>query len=125
MTKKIIITDDDEDIIEILKMSLEDMDAEIKFYQSGEETVKSAMDFKPDLVVLDVMMPRMDGIETLNALRLLPTLENVPVIFLTAKAQRKEVEAYKSMNGVLGVITKPFDPMTLKETLLALIQKQQ
>ncbi|GAB4188190.1 MAG: response regulator [Simkaniaceae bacterium] len=123
--KKIIITDDDEDILTIIKLSLEDLDAEIKYCKTGEEMLSEAMHFKPDLVVLDIMMPEMDGLEALKALRLIPSLEKVPVIFLTAKAQKKEVEEYKKMQGIIGIITKPFDPMQLKDEILNIWQQYQ
>ena len=69
-----------------------------------------------DLCILDVMMPELDGPSTFNKLKEMEKLKNVPVIFMTAKAQVHEVEHFKSL-GAIGVITKPFDPMTLCEEI--------
>ena len=69
-------------------------------------------DFAPDLVLLDVMMPDMDGPATLRALRQLPGMAALPVVFMTAKVQPQEVAEYRA-RGALDVIAKPFDPMTL------------
>jgi CheY-like chemotaxis protein len=71
----------------------------------------------PDLILLDVMMPRMDGIATLKALQLLPNLAHIPIIFLTAKAQKYEVEDYFKL-GIADVIVKPFDPNTLGSAIV-------
>lgn len=75
----------------------------------------------PDLILLDVMMPGMDGPTTLAALRREPTLVDVPVVFITAKVQSSEVEFYTSL-GALGVISKPFDPMALADQVRAIWQ---
>lgn len=111
--KKILFIDDDADIQFIVKMSLEEIPGiELRFALSGEEGIKSAMEFNPDLILLDVMMPNMDGIGTLKALKLLPTLAKIPVVFVTARAQKDELEEYIEM-GALDVIVKPFDPIML------------
>lgn len=111
--KKILFVDDDKDILTIVKFCVEERkDLEAFFVYSGEEAVRQALILKPDLIVLDVMMPRMDGVATLKALRMLPGLNETPVIFLTAKAQKSEIEEYKKL-GIIDVITKPFDPLTV------------
>jgi CheY-like chemotaxis protein len=84
----------------------------IACYDSGAQAVAAASSFRPQLLLLDVMMPGMDGPTTLTALRSLSGLESVPAIFMTAKVQPTEVAQYRAM-GVLDVISKPFDPMTL------------
>jgi two-component system OmpR family response regulator len=115
--KKILFVDDDEDIHFIVKLCLRDIPGvEFRSAFSGEEALKIAMDFKPDLILLDVMMPKMDGIATLKAIKLLPTLAMTPVVFLTAKVQKNEVEEYLK-SGILDVIVKPFDPSTLAQLL--------
>ena len=86
---------------------------------SGKEAVQKAPGFAPDLIVLDVMMPGMDGPETLLALRALPGLKDTPVIFMTAKAMAPEIQKYKDL-GALDVIPKPFDPMTLSDQIKAI-----
>jgi CheY-like chemotaxis protein len=72
--------------------------------------------FKPDIILLDVMMPDMDGIETFHRLREVPALEETPIVFMTAKAMPDEVKRYRAM-GAAEVIAKPFDPMTLPDQL--------
>lgn len=115
--KKMIITDDDEDILTITQFSLEDIpEVEIKYCHSGQETIQEALTFQPDLILLDVMMPNMDGLATLAALKLLPSLSQIPVIFLTARARKEEVEDYKK-RGAIDIILKPFDPLLLSETI--------
>ena len=87
-----------------------------------EEAVKIALEFQPDLMLLDVMMPKMDGIATLQAIKLLPSLVNTPVIFITARSQKDEIESYRKQ-GVLDVITKPFDPSTFAQNLIKICSK--
>lgn len=79
---------------------------------SGQEALSAAPDARADLLLLDVMMPGMDGPSTLKALRELPATAHTPVIFMTAKVQAAEVALYKAL-GALEVIPKPFDPMEL------------
>lgn len=121
--KKILFVDDDEGVHLIVKICLREI-PNVKFRSvfSGEEAIKIAMDFQPDLILLDVMMPNMDGISTLKTLRLLPSLANTPVIFLTAKAQKSEIEEYFKY-GVLDVIVKPFDPNTMAKSVVKAWEK--
>ena len=86
------------------------------------EALAQAEAFAPHLLLLDVMMPGMDGPTTLARLRELPATREVPVIFMTAKVQAREIEHYKAL-GALGVISKPFDPMTLAAQVKALWQQ--
>lgn len=116
---KILIIDDDIDILTITKYSLENMPGVIiKICNSGEEGIKEALTFQPDLILLDVMMPQMDGMATLQVFRLLPSLAKTPIFFMTAKIQQTEIERYKQL-GVQGIVMKPFDPMTLPQTLMS------
>jgi len=118
--KKLLIVDDDKDIMQILKYSLEEMQGvDIRYEYSGEKGITQALAFIPDLMLIDVMMPGMTGIEMIQAMRLIPSLAEIPVVFLTAKMQREEIENYRSM-GVKDIITKPFDPMTLGEQIFAI-----
>jgi two-component system OmpR family response regulator len=86
---------------------------------SGRQAIESAPTANADLILLDVMMPEMDGPTTLQALRQIPQTAQTPVIFMTAKVQASEIEHYKSL-GALDVIAKPFDPMTLSEQIEAI-----
>ena len=112
---RILYVEDEPDIQTVARMALEMVGGfEVKVCSSGEEAVREAEDFAPDMILLDVMMPGMDGPSTLEALRKKPSLADTPVAFMTAKVQPAEVEHYKSM-GARDVIAKPFDPMTLAD----------
>lgn len=83
---------------------------------SGQEALERGPAFAPDLVLLDVMMPAMDGPDTLRAMRRIESLAATPVVFMTAKAQPDEVASYRAI-GAVDVIVKPFDPMSLCERI--------
>jgi CheY-like chemotaxis protein len=91
---------------------------------SGREALAKAAPFRPDVVLLDVMMPGMDGVATFKALRELPATASVPVVFMTAKVQPQEVEGYRKL-GAAGVIAKPFDPMTVSDEVRSLLERAQ
>lgn len=115
--KKILLVDDDHDIHLILKISLQELpDIQVYTALSGEEAIKIALDVHPDLILLDVMMPQMDGRATLQVIKLLSSLSKIPVIFLTARVQKEEIDEYFKC-GVADVIPKPFDPVILPETI--------
>lgn len=106
--------DDEPDIREVAAMALE-LDPEISLTSvaSGEAALDQlSAGARPDVILLDVMMPRLDGPGVLAALRRMEGLGETPVIFMTARAQSGEVDRFKAL-GAIGVITKPFDPMTL------------
>ena len=118
--KRILYVEDEPDIQTIVKLSLETIgNYELKVCGSGKEALTEALNFKPDLFLLDVMMPEMDGPETLKELRKIPELKNIPAVFITAKAQVHEVSSYKEY-GVLDIVVKPFDPVQLPLTLKAI-----
>ena len=113
MTSRILYVDDEEDIREVASMSLElDPDLEVRTCSSGIEAIPAAAEWQPDLILLDVMMPNMDGPTTLSKLQTQPETAAIPVVFITARTQAYEVEKFKEL-GVKGVIAKPFDPMSL------------
>jgi CheY-like chemotaxis protein len=114
----ILLVEDEPDILEIARLSLEST-TQFKVYtcNSGQKAIDSAPKIKPDLIILDMMMPGMDGITTLKRLRTNIELQDIPVIFMTAKAQNTEIKNYIK-SGALGVISKPFDPMSLAEEIL-------
>ncbi|MBD1894896.1 response regulator [Coleofasciculus sp. FACHB-129] len=114
---RILLVEDDPDIQTVACLGLKVVGGfTVEVCSSGSEAIQKAPMFAPDLILLDVMMPGMDGMTTLKALRELPQTLSTPVIFLTAKVQTHEVAYYKQL-GVLDVIAKPFDPMTLSATL--------
>ena len=118
--KTILYAEDDEDIRTITTMALEAVGGFVLFScSSGKEALEKAPRAAADLILLDVMMPGMDGPETLKGLRKLPETSDVPVIFMTAKVQTSEIQQYKDL-GAVDVIAKPFDPMTLSEQIKAI-----
>ncbi len=111
--QRIMMVEDDLDIQIVARLSLEAVGGyTVEVCSGGHEALEKVADFAPDLVLLDVMMPDMDGPTVLHHLRANPKTMSLPVIFVTAKAQAHEVESYKEM-GALEVISKPFDPLTL------------
>jgi CheY-like chemotaxis protein len=110
---RILHVDDEPDIREIVDMSLGmNADFEVRACASGAEAITTAVEWSPLLVMLDVMMPGMDGPTTLAHLRKDLRTADIPVLFMTARAQAREVERFIAL-GAQGVISKPFDPMTL------------
>ncbi|KAB2314571.1 response regulator [Betaproteobacteria bacterium SCN2] len=111
--ERVLCTEDDPDIQAVARLALELVGGfQVMICGSGAEALEKAADFAPDLILLDVMMPGMDGPSTLRALRANAATANIPVLFLTAKVQPAEADLYRSL-GALGVIAKPFDPMSL------------
>lgn len=114
---RILYVEDDPDIQAIAMMVLETISGfTVQACSSGKEALEKAVAFQPDLILLDVMMPGMDGPETLKGLRNFLELQATPVVFMTAKVQPQEVQGYIAL-GAVGVIAKPFDPMTLAQEL--------
>jgi CheY-like chemotaxis protein len=112
---RILLVEDEEDIRAVAEVALEVVGGfTLKACASGREALTAIADFAPQLVILDVMMPGMDGPETLRAIRGLPDFESTPVVFMTAKVQSEEVASYLA-HGAVGVIPKPFDPMALAD----------
>ena len=121
--KKILYAEDEPDISEIATMALETIgEFTVESCASGNEALEAAPRFQPDLILLDVMMPGIDGPSTLKALRRLPGFETTPVVFMTAKVMEDEMERFKKL-GALVVITKPFDPAVLSDQILAIWEK--
>jgi two-component system, OmpR family, response regulator len=121
--KQILMIEDEPDIQAIARLALEALGGfQVCICSTGRESVQAAVAFAPDLILLDVMMPGMDGPSTLQALRNLPQIIATPVVFMTAKVQPQEIAEYRAL-GVLDVIAKPFDPMTLAETILAIWER--
>lgn len=121
--KTALYVDDEPDIREIVEMALGLIDnLTVRTCGSGEQALKVMPEFKPDLVLLDVMMPAMDGPTTLSRMRANPSLPLIPVIFVTAKAMPQEIAYFREL-GAAGVIAKPFDPMLLGEQVLTLWER--
>lgn len=118
--KTILYVDDEPDIRAIVQMALElTPELEVRTAASGEQAIEAARSLRPDLALLDVMMPGLDGPGTFMRMRADPELSAIPVIFVTAKAMPEEIERFRKM-GAIGVIAKPFDPMQLSAQATAL-----
>lgn len=115
--KTILYVEDEADIRTIAKMALEAVGGfSVRACASGREALTMAPDAGADLILLDVMMPGLDGPSTLKALREVPATASTPVIFMTAKVQPGEIAQYKGL-GALDVIAKPFDPMSISDEI--------
>lgn len=112
-TKRILIVDNEEYIQEVTKICLETVAGwEVLTASSGKEGITQAEKFQPDAILLDVMMPDMDGLTTFQKLQANPTTQTIPVIFLTAKIQASDRRRYAQM-GIKEAIGKPFNPLEL------------
>lgn len=115
--RKVLLVEDDEDIQKVAQISLQFRGGwEVELAINGEECLAKAAHNRPDLILLDCMMPQMDGYEACRRLKQDPLLQDIPVIFLTAKAQEREVKKGLSL-GAVGYLIKPFNPMTLAEEI--------
>ena len=121
---RILYVEDEPDIQAIARLALETIGGfTVEICSSGSAAIEAVQRFAPDLILLDVMMPGMDGIDTFKALREIPQTVTTPVIFMTAKAQKQEIERYKEL-GAVDVIPKPFDPMTLAAVIKGIWQRR-
>lgn len=115
--QRILYVEDEADIQVVARLALEAVGGfTVDIASRGEDALTRVAEFQPDLLLLDVMMPGMDGPATLRALRALPAAEKLPAIFMTARVQPSEV-AELIAEGAIGVIAKPFDPMTLAASI--------
>ena len=110
---RVLHVDDEPDIREVVEISLGlDPQFSVRSCPSGRDAITAAAEWSPDLILLDVMMPGMDGPTTLERLRESPRTNGIPVVFMTARAQPRELDHFRAL-GAEGVISKPFDPLTL------------
>jgi CheY-like chemotaxis protein len=118
--KTVLYVDDEPDIREVVEMSLSVTGGlNVHTCASGEQALDEISRIAPDLILLDVMMPGLDGPSTLQRIRTMPRFERTPVVFMTAKALPQEVARFKSL-GAVAVIPKPFDPISLSRQLLSI-----
>lgn len=121
LIRKVVLADDDHDIRAIAETSLTQVGGwEVTIASSGQEALQKIRQVHPDLILLDVMMPEMDGLATFRKVREIEGFENTPIIFITSKVQTHELESYFSL-GVTGCISKPFDPMTLPAEITEIV----
>jgi len=116
-TRRILIIDDEDDIREVAALSLESVAGwQVSTASSGAEGMRLAAAELPDAILMDVMMPAMDGPTTFREMQKLPELASIPVILLTAKVQGVDQRRFAGL-GVTAVLFKPFDPLTLAEQM--------
>ena len=116
--QRILHVEDEADIREIVVLALEMIGGfTVESCSSGQEALEKAPNFAPDIILMDIMMPGMDGPETYRQLQQIPDIVGIPVIFMTAKVQSHEVDEYIKLGGV-GVISKPFDPTSLSKEIV-------
>jgi two-component system, OmpR family, alkaline phosphatase synthesis response regulator PhoP len=120
-TKRVLIVDDEETIQTVVQFGIR-MAAgwDVLAASSGPKGIQTAETEQPDVILLDVMMPEMDGIATFKALQSNPETQQIPVIFLTAKAQTAEKRQFNDL-GVSGVITKPFNSLDLPDQITKIL----
>jgi CheY-like chemotaxis protein len=123
--QRITYVEDEPHIREIVQLALEELGGfTLHVCESGPEALDTAPIFHPDLVLLDVMMPGMNGIQTFRSLKEMPQLLDTPIVFVTAKAQKHEIQQYKTL-GAVDVIPKPFNPITLPADIQAIWKRTQ
>lgn len=123
--RKVLLVDDEPDIVFVSTMALEKFGhMEVVSASSGPEAIERLATIEPDVVLLDMMMPGMDGLEVLSAIRERYQGAKYPVIFMTAKTQRTEIDEYLKA-GAVGVIHKPFDPMQLPSLIKQILDDQR
>jgi CheY-like chemotaxis protein len=122
VSMRVLYVDDEDDIREVAAMSLElDPDFEVQTCASGEQAIAAATASPPGVILLDVMMPGLDGPETLALLQADPRTSRVPVIFITARTQAGDVRRLIRL-GAIGHIAKPFDPLALAGQVRTLLE---
>jgi two-component system OmpR family response regulator len=122
---RLTYVEDEPDIRSITEFALKELGGyELDVCTSGPEAIDRTPGFDPDLIILDVMMPGMDGIETFKRLRAIPKLAATPIVFMTAKAMKPETDRYRAL-GAADVIPKPFDPITLPDRVREIWRQTQ
>ncbi|MGA7523071.1 MAG: response regulator [Acidobacteriaceae bacterium] len=125
MARKILIIDDEEDIREVAALSLETVAGwDVLVAGSGAAGIAKARENRPDAILLDVMMPGMDGPTTFRELRAIPETSLIPVILLTAKVQAADQKRFSDL-GVASVMFKPFDPLILARDIAQVLGWQE
>lgn len=122
MALRILLVEDDPDIQRMVQLSLKFQGGhEVSVASGGREGLEKAEQEQPDLILLDVMMPEMDGYETCRRLKANPATAAIPVVFLSARAQQSEIQKGRDL-GAIGYLVKPFDPLTLSGQLEAMLR---
>ncbi len=115
--QRILLADDEPDILEISRIALETLGGyEVVVCESGSDFLKLLPDFRPDLVIIDALMPDMNGLEVLAEMRRMEGFEEVPAVFLTGLTLERDLRDLRA-SGAVDIITKPFDPLTLPQRI--------
>jgi two-component system alkaline phosphatase synthesis response regulator PhoP len=121
--EKILLVDDEPDILEIVGYNLKKEGYEVSTADNGKDAIKVAKEFKPDLIILDVMMPEMDGMETCHQIRNIPTLKDTLIAFLTARGEDySQIAGFDA--GADDYITKPVKPRVLVSKVKAILRRK-
>ena len=123
MNKKVLIVDDEENIVELLKFNMELKGYEVEYAYDGEEALKKAKDIKPALILLDLMLPIMDGTKVCSKIREDEELKHIPVLLITAEAKKENIIT-AAQAGADGYIVKPFNQVTLQEKLSNIFKRK-
>lgn len=124
MANRILVVDDDPNIVRIVEVNLTQEGHQVRTAADGEACLAAVAEEPPDLLILDVMMPKLDGFETLKRLKADPAAAQIPVIMLTARAQDEDIfEGYGT--GAQWYLTKPFEPGELRRVVRHLLERRQ
>ena len=121
MSAKVLAVDDDPTIQRLLQVNLEMEGYDVRLASDGEEAVQAAQEFEPDIILLDIMMPKLDGWQVCEKLKADPTFAKTPIVFLSARAQDADVDKGLEL-GAEAYITKPFDPIDLIDLVEELLR---
>jgi CheY-like chemotaxis protein len=121
MPDRVLVVDDDPVIVRLLEVNLRLEGYDVSTASRGEEALERAVATHPDVILLDVMMPGLDGWETCRRLREIPEFADTPVVFLSARAQDDDASRGASLGTSVEYVTKPFDPMKLMELVKRLL----
>lgn len=121
--KMILVVDDNQDTLDILRITLEGSGYLVQTCADGEAALRTASRYRPALILLDLMLPKIDGVEVCRRLRKEPPLDRVPVIFITAKSDREAREGIRAGEAD-GYALKPFDPIQILERIEKLLERQ-
>ncbi len=122
--KRILLVDDEVDFVEVLRVRLENSNYEVVVAYDGEEGLERAEREEPDLIILDIMLPKINGFDVCRKLKVDENFKNIPIIMLTAKFQANDIKFGMAM-GADAYITKPFEPHLLIEKIRELLNKKQ
>lgn len=121
-TKKILLVDDEPDFVDVLRTRLEAHKYKVIPAYDGEEALEKTREEKPDLIILDIILPKINGFDVCRKLKIDDNYKDIPIIMLTAKFQKSDIEFGKAM-GAEAYMTKPFEPQALLEKIQELLKK--